>query len=152
MKTYLSQNFTFKAVPTVNQHIVCFMFICFVQLETFSLLWRRNRYRWKDWIILTCGRHLVRVFYHAKPFVTRHIRLQWSFPKTRDTPTYCRAFGLSTEVLQPLLSQEKKYKTFNMRRNLWQWHLIWHFDILTTYYPWITITFIHMSIRCITAH
>ena len=27
------------------------------------------------------------------PNVTRVIRLQWSFPKTPDTATYCRAFG-----------------------------------------------------------
>ena len=35
----------------------------------------------------------VRILWHATFTVTKGIRLQWSFPRTRDTHTYCRALS-----------------------------------------------------------
>ena len=48
----------------------------------------------KFWPMLgTNGNWTVRVLQRATPSVTRGIRLQWSSLRTRDTLTYCRAFG-----------------------------------------------------------
>ena len=49
---------------------------------------------WKFWTILgTHGLWAVRVLKRTIPIVTRVNPLEWSSPRTRDTRTYCRAFG-----------------------------------------------------------
>ena len=76
---------------------IMWMFVwfgCIVPLENVSLIKRRHHCLWRMTNLETYARHcLVRVLKRATPTLTKSHRLWWSFLRTRDTHTYCRAFS-----------------------------------------------------------
>ena len=79
--------------------MILFYYKCrvfFYPFKNFSLTWRRHNDRWKaaNFDLHIClGPLSSEGSLQATPTVTQNIRIRWSSPRTRDTHTYCRAFG-----------------------------------------------------------
>ena len=100
---YISLTYTIEIINiwTVILHSMVFSFVCmgfFVQIDNYSLIWRRHHYRWRAVKFDLC---LARMAIEQRGFLSvphllwhgaRGIRLSWSFPRTRVTNTYCPAF------------------------------------------------------------